>query len=174
MNPKEKPVKKELSPARALALNGLLGALALVLSALEMLLPAMPFLPPGAKLGLSNLATMYAAGCVGLFPALCIAVIKGLFAGMLRGGTAMLMSLAGGLLSTLVMWSVFRWKRFGLMGVGVLGALAHNAAQLAVAWALTSAAVFWYAPVLILFSVATGTITGILLRVVMPLLEKLK
>ena len=159
--------------ASFLALNGLLGALALVLSALETLLPAMPFLPPGAKLGLSNLATMYAAGCIGLFPALCIAVMKGLFAGLLRGITAMLMSLTGGICSTLIMWAVSRRDRFGMIGVGILGALAHNAAQLLVAWALTSAAVLWYTPVLILFSLLTGTVTGVLLRVVMPLLKKL-
>ena len=164
---------KKVSPARFLAVNGLLGALALVLSALEMMLPAMPFLPPGAKLGLSNLATMYAVGSTGLLPALCIALIKGLFAGMMRGMTAMLMSLAGGFLSTLVMWAVFRCRQLGMMGVGILGALAHNAAQLFTAFLLTSAAVFWYAPILVLFSLISGTLTGILLRVIMPVLHKI-
>ena len=70
-----------LSPrTQRIAFNGLLGTLALVLSAWEGMLPPIPVLPPGAKLGLSNLVTMYAAGTVGLGPALCIAILKGLFA----------------------------------------------------------------------------------------------
>ena len=37
-----------------------LGALAIVLSALENLIPPLPMMPPGAKLGLSNIVTMFA------------------------------------------------------------------------------------------------------------------
>lgn len=44
-----------------IALIGLLGALALVLGILENLLPPLPGMPPGAKAGLSNLVTMFAA-----------------------------------------------------------------------------------------------------------------
>lgn len=164
-----------ISPAaRSVAFNGLLGALALVLSAVEGMLPPIPMLPPGAKLGLSNIVTMYAAGAVGLGPALCIAVIKGLFAGMMRGATALMMSLAGGVLSTLVMWLLLRLKSrpFGTIGLGVAGALSHNAAQLLVAVLLTTPAVAWYVPWLIVFGVCSGILTGLVLRVVMPFLDK--
>ena len=122
-------------PAGALALTGLLGAVALALSFLEGLLPPLPLLPPGAKLGLSNLATMYAAGALGLPYALFLAVFKGCFALLTRGAVAGCMSLAGGLLSTLVMWLTFRKARASLAVVGVCGALSHNAAQLLVAYA---------------------------------------
>ena len=71
-------------------------ALAIVLSALENLIPPLPMMPPGAKLGLSNIVTMFAAGTFGLIPALAIALLKALFAGATRGVTALLMSLAGG------------------------------------------------------------------------------
>ncbi|MCY1712912.1 Gx transporter family protein [Caproiciproducens galactitolivorans] len=169
------PSKLNLSPrTRSVAFNGLLTALALVLSAIELALPPLPLLPPGAKLGLSNLVTMYAAGAVGLAPALCIAVIKGLFAGITRGFTAMLMSLSGGLLSTLVMWLLLRIKSrpFGLVGLGVAGALSHNAAQLLVASLLTTPAVLYYLPWLILFGILSGIVTGLVLSVMMPLLDK--
>ncbi|QEY33776.1 Gx transporter family protein [Caproiciproducens galactitolivorans] len=164
-----------LSPrTRSIAFNGLLTALALVLSAIELTLPPLPLLPPGAKLGLSNIVTMYATGAVGLGPALCIALIKGLFAGVTRGFTAMLMSLSGGLLSTLVMWLLLRvnGSPFGLIGLGVAGALSHNAAQLFVAFLLTTPAVLYYLPWLILFGVLSGIVTGLVLRVMMPLLNK--
>ena len=83
--------------AEHIALIGLLGALALVLGILENLLPPLPGMPPGAKAGLSNLVTMFAAGAIGLPAALFIAAIKGLFAFLTRGVSAGLMSLCGGL-----------------------------------------------------------------------------
>ena len=161
------------SPAAKVSFTGILGALALALAALENLLPPIPVLPPGAKLGLSNIATMYAAQSVGLLPALCIALIKGLFAGMTRGAIAMLMSLSGGICSTLLMWLFLRKDPplFGWCGVGILGSLAHNGAQLCVAALLTSPAVAFYIPWLILFGVLSGRLTGLVLRVIMPVLN---
>ena len=44
------------------AFTGLLAALALSFSFLEGLIPPIPVLPPGAKLGLSNIVVLYAAG----------------------------------------------------------------------------------------------------------------
>jgi heptaprenyl diphosphate synthase len=159
---------------RSVAFNGLLAALALTLSAVELMLPPIPLMPPGAKLGLSNIITMYAASQVGLIPALCIAVIKGLFAGITRGATAMMMSLSGGVLSTFITWALLHLKKnpFGLIGLGVAGALSHNAAQLLVAMFLTTPAVIYYLPFLIIFGVIFGIITGLVLRVIMPLLGK--
>lgn len=159
---------------KRMTLTALLGALALVLSSLELLLPPLPMLPPGAKPGFSNIVTMYAAGSVGLLPALGIALIKGIFAGVTRGFTAFLMSTCGGLLSTLAMGLLLRWKGqpFGLIGVGIAGAVAHNAAQLLVAILLTSPSAIYYAPVLLVFSVVTGTATGLILRAVLPALDK--
>ena len=49
------------SRAKQVALLGMLGAVAIVLSWLEGMLGPVPGLPPGAKLGLSNVATMLAA-----------------------------------------------------------------------------------------------------------------
>ena len=145
-----------------------------MLSAWEGMLPPIPVLPPGAKLGLSNLVTMYAAGTVGLGPALCIAILKGLVAGITRGFVAMLMSLSGGVASTLVMWFFLRLKGnpFGMIGLGVAGALSHNAAQLCVAALLKTPAIVWYIPWLLLFGVCSGILKGLVLRAVMPLLDK--
>lgn len=154
---------------------GLLGALALTLSGLELLLPPLPMLPPGAKPGLSNIVTMYAASALGLPSALALALLKGLFAGVTRGATAFLMSTCGGLLSTLVMGLMLKWgKGFGLIGVGVAGALSHNAAQLGVAALLTTGAVVAYLPFLLLFALLTGTLTGLILRAALPALEHVR
>ena len=45
------------SKSGRVAFTALLAALALALSFLEGLLPPLPMMPPGAKLGLSNIAT---------------------------------------------------------------------------------------------------------------------
>ena len=80
--------------SRKIAVCGLLGALALALTLLEGMLPPIPGLPPGARPGLSNIVTMFAAGSLGLPYALAIALIKGVFAFLTRGVTAGLMSLS--------------------------------------------------------------------------------
>ena len=64
---------------KRLALMGLLFALAMALSFLESLLPALPMLPPGIRLGLSNIVTMYALFALGPVSGYTIAVLKSLF-----------------------------------------------------------------------------------------------
>lgn len=164
-----------LGAARRVAVTGLLGALALTLSLLEGMLPPVPTLPPGAKLGLSNIAVLCAVQSLGLLPALGIALVKAVFAGLTRGGIAFLMSLSGGLLSTVLVFILSRLKRprFGLLGLGIAGALAHNFGQLLTATLLTSLAAAWYAPWLIGFGVLFGAVTGVVLRVTMPVLNRL-
>ena len=159
--------------AESLALIGLLGALALVLGILENLLPPLPGMPPGAKAGLSNLVTMFAAGAIGLPAALFIAAIKGLFSFLTRGVSAGLMSLCGGLLSTLIMGILWKKTKFTPVFIGVCGAFGHNLAQLLVALWLTGFGALGYIPALALYSVVCGICTGLLLQVLLPLLEKL-
>lgn len=161
------------SSAKFVAFTGILAALAVVLSLLENLLPPVPGMPPGAKLGLSNIVSMYTAGCVGFFPAMAVALVKGLFAFLTRGITAGLMSTVGGLFSTLIVW-LLKKLRFGLLGASAAGALAHNAAQLMIACLLTSSAVLYYAPILVLLGTASGILTGLVLGVLLPPLEKLQ
>lgn len=159
--------------SRKIAVCGLLGALALVLTLLEGMLPPIPGLPPGARPGLSNIVTMFSAGSLGLPYALAIALIKGVFAFLTRGVTAGLMSLSGGLMSTLAMWAVWKKTRFSLLFTGVCGALAHNAAQLCIAVLLTGRAALFYIPAMLLLSIVCGLCTGLVLRLLLPLLEKL-
>lgn len=159
-----------------IALVAVLGAQALALSYLENFIPAVPGLPPGAKPGFSNIVTMFAASSLGLPGALCITLIKSVFAGITRGATAFLMSGVGGLFATIAMVLLLRMQKnpFGIMGISVMAAIAHNAGQLLVAcWISgTPALVAGYGPFLLLFAVLTGAVTGTILRIVMPALQK--
>ncbi len=157
------------------ALLGILAAQALALSFLENLLPAMPFLPPGVKLGLSNIVTMFTAGTFGFGPALAVTLIKSLFALLTRGVTAFFMSLGGGLLSTVAMCLMMKFAKdkFGFIGVAVVSAVCHNLGQLAVSIIVTKTTAFvYYTPVLLLSGIVMGIITGIVFKAVMPLLMK--
>lgn len=159
-----------------IALVAVLGAQALALSYLENFIPAVPGLPPGAKPGFSNIVTMFAASSLGLPGALCITLIKSVFAGITRGTTAFLMSGVGGLFATVVMVIFLRMQKnpFGIMGISVMAAIAHNAGQLIVACSIsgTPALAVGYGPFLLIFAVLTGTVTGTILRIVMPALQK--
>lgn len=154
---------------------GLLSAVALILSAVENMIPALPFALPGMKLGLSNLAVMFALELCSLPGAVCVVAAKAVFALLTRGVTAFFMSLAGGVLATLAMWMMLRIKKlqFGCLGIGIAGAFLHNCGQLLVALVLVSDAVYAYFPVLSLASVATGALTGLVYYIIMPHLKRI-
>lgn len=157
-----------------IALFGVLSAVALTLSYLEGLIPTVAFMPPGAKMGFSNIATMFAASSMGLVSALAITFIKALFAGITRGVTAFFMSFCGGILSTVTMYLLFKLsKKTGYMAIGIICALVHNFGQLIVAIITAgNLSVLGYAPVLLISGTVTGAVTGTVLRAVMPSLER--
>lgn len=170
-------MNKNKDLTRKIALTGIMCALALALSYLETLIPAYPGFPPGAKPGLSNIVTMFMAGGAGPLYAFFITVIKGLFAGVTRGFTAMLMSLSGGILSTAAACLLFRFtnNKLGYIGISIVCAVCHNIGQLAAACIIsgTASLVVGYGPLLLIFAVVTGLLTGAILKAVMPTLAKI-
>jgi heptaprenyl diphosphate synthase len=165
---------RDSSRVRRIAGTGLLFALALVLQFVESLVPS-PFpMAPGIKLGLSNIVTMFCLFSVGLKEALFIAVLKGLFAFITRGPAAGILSLAGGLLSVLLMTAVQKLGQSDGI-TSITGAVGHNLGQLAAECVMMkSAAALYYGPLLIVSGVVMGTVTAYVLHVLKPYLEKLR
>jgi len=161
---------------KRITFTALMTAIAVVLSFVESLLPTAYYMPPGSKLGLSNIPVMFSASKLTVGETLLIVFAKSMFVFITRGFTAFCMSLAGGILSALCMIFIFRkTSGFGYMGIGILSALCHNAGQLIVSFFLVqTTAIVGYAPVLLIASVGTGFLTGTLLRLVMPYYTKLK
>lgn len=159
------------------ALLGIFGAVALVLSFLEsMLVPDIPFLPVGAKPGLSNIITMYIAGTMGFPGAVYITMLKALFALITRGATGAFMSFSGGLLSTVAVCLLIKYQGrvFSYLGLGIVGAVMHNLGQLVAACIVSGTfALMNYGKYLLIFALITGTVTGSVLMVLMPRLEKI-
>lgn len=159
-----------MKPSQKTALLGMMAALAITLSFLESLLPALPFLPPGAKAGFSNIAVMFCLQTLGGPSALCVALLKSGFVLLTRGMTAFAMSFGGGMLATAISWICFRLNA-SLLLTGICSAVAHNTAQLLVAMALTATPqLFWYYPPLIIFALVAGSMTGLILTVSHPAL----
>ncbi len=169
---------KTKSLIQNIALVGILSAQAIAMSYLESLIPAIPGFPPGAKPGLSNIVTMFAAGSLGIWQALYITLAKASFAGITRGFTAFLMSIAGGLLSTVAAVVLLKSKKnvFGYIGIGIICAVCHNIGQLCVACIISGTPKLFvsYGSFLLLAAAATGFITGSILKHIMPILEKQK
>lgn len=163
------------SAARRTALLGILCAEAIALSALEGLIPQ--FIPvPGIKPGFSNIVTMYAVISLGTPYALLITLFKAAFAVLTRGVTAGILSLCGGLMSLAVMVVFFRLLpgRLGLLGTAVLSSVFHNAGQLLAAAFILGKDTLRLFPVLTLAAVVTGILTGTVLKLTVPILEKQK
>ena len=160
---------------KRITFTALMTAMAVVLSFVESLLPTAYFMPPGSKLGLSNIPVMFSASRLSVGETLLIVVAKSVFVFITRGFTAFCMSIAGGLLSSICMMLLLRKKTgFGYVGIGILSAVCHNIGQLSVSFLMVqSSAVIGYAPVMLVASVVTGILTGTILRLVMPYFSKL-
>ena len=163
--------------SKRVALYGILGALSLVLSFFEgVLIPEIPFLPPGAKLGLSNLVTMYASSIGGLTGGLYIVLMKSAFALITRGATAGFMSLAGGLFSCITVCLMLKGEGriFSFFGIGVASAVMHNLGQLIASCIITGTPeLLSYGKYLMVFALVTGAVTGTALLLLMPRLRKI-
>ena len=161
------------------ALDGILAALALTLSFLEGMLPDAAFLPPGAKLGLANIAIMFAVISVGYADGFIIMLIKSGFVFLTRGPTAFIMSITGGTLSYIALILIIAVskrfnKDFSYAGISVICAVIHNIGQTAAASIYMSTNLITsYLPLLIVTGIISGLITGVILKTVMPSLLKI-
>lgn len=169
-------LSENMDRIQVMVFTGLLYGIALILSLVESLFPIMPALFPGIKLGLSNIAVMYAVFFLGAKQAYMITILKASFVLITRGFIAGTLSLAGGLLSITGMFLIlflFRDK-VSYMGVSIIGAVSHNVGQFLVVMFIYIGTSIWvYLPVLLVFGVIAGIITATLLRIVMPAIKKL-
>ncbi len=159
--------------AKKTAYLGMLTALAFVFSYIESLLP-IHLGVPGIKLGLANLVVIVALYTMGIKTACALSLVRIVLVGFTFGNPAsMIYSLAGGILSLLVMILAKRFKAFSVTGVSVLGGVFHNLGQIAVAaLAVETASLFYYLPMLVLSGTIAGIVIGVLASVLIQRLTK--
>ncbi|MBR5230471.1 MAG: Gx transporter family protein [Firmicutes bacterium] len=156
------------SRSRKLALGAMFAALALIFSYVEALIP-IPVPIPGVKLGVANLVILIAIYRLGFRYALTINCIRIVVAGLLFSGVfGMIYSFAGGILSIVVMYLLYRTKLFSMVGISMAGGVAHNLGQLATACLIVSNIRLMSYFAVLLFS---GLISGILIGILAHLIE---
>ncbi|MBQ6820570.1 MAG: Gx transporter family protein [Clostridium sp.] len=156
---------------------GLLVAQALVLHIIERSIPV-PFITPGAKLGLANLITVIALYTLdNKRDAFLILFLRLLLSTMFGGNLSSLMySTAGGVLSFISMVAVkelFKDK-VSIVGVSSTGAIFHNIGQLLIASLIVkNIGVMLYLPILSTIGIGTGIFVGIAANYIVAQLKKL-
>lgn len=155
------------------AVMAMLVAAAMIFSYVESLIPV-NFGIPGMKLGIANLVTVTGLYFLALPEVLLIVVMRVLLTGFLFGnGMSIIYSLAGGILSTLVMALLKRSRIFSELGISVAGGISHNIGQLTVAAVtIESGKLFYYLPALLIAGTLTGLLIGIVSRKLIPVVKK--
>lgn len=156
-----------------IATSAMFVCLALVFSYVEVLVPFSVGIP-GVKLGLANLVIIIALYEMDFKYAFVINAIRIVIAGLLFSGFfGMMYSIAGGLLSILVMWALKKTGLFSMIGVSMAGGLAHNLGQLLVAAFLVSnLKMFIYFPILMFSGIGSGILIGIVSYIIDKKLPK--
>lgn len=151
--------------AKRVAYSAILIALAMIFSYVEVLIP-FHFGIPGIKLGLANLVVVMALYILKPAQTLVISIVRIVLVSFLFGSmSSMLYSLAGGVLSFLVMLLLRKNKGFSVMGVSIAGGVSHNVGQLLVAAVVVeNMSVFYYMPVLLVAGVVTGMLIGVVAK----------
>jgi len=152
----------------------LLVALAMVLSWLESLVPVSAAVP-GMKLGLTNLVVIFALYRMRPEDAAMISLVRVLLVSFTFGNAyAFAYSLAGAVLSLIIMWGLKKSDRFSTVGVSIAGGVGHNLGQILVAaLVLETDRIFFYLPVLMVSGIAAGVCIGLLGGIITERLKKL-
>lgn len=153
-----------MNRTRELVFTALLVSIALAVSLIESMIP-MPFMVPGAKLGLSNMIILVTLLNFSFKRGFQVAVLKSILLMLVTGfGPSFLYSFAGAVFSTCMMGISLKYfsKAFSTIGVSIIGAVAHNFAQITVAsFVLGNVMVYTYLPFLTFVGMVTGYFVGL-------------
>ena len=150
-----------MTNSKKIAYCAMLTTLSMIFAYIETLIP-FSFGIPGIKLGLANLVVLTGLYFMPAGWVFTVLVLKVTLVSFLFGNLSMLIySMAGGILSFLVMLAVKRAKGFSMIGVSIAGGVSHNIGQLAVAvLVVESMAPLSYMPILMLAGAAAGLLIG--------------
>lgn len=157
------------SISRRVSSGAMLVALAMIFSYVESLIP-INLGVPGIKLGVANLVTVTGLYILAPMEVLLVVILRVLLVGFMFGnGMSILYSLAGGILSFLVMLLLKRIKGFSMIGISIAGGVSHNIGQIVVAMCvLENTKLIYYLPVLMIAGTVTGILIGVVSRKILP------
>ena len=172
MSDKKISTKSPKLTTRQLVTLSALIAVAMILSYVESMIPAFVAVP-GVKVGLSNIATVFALYALGWPYAICVSVVRVFLSALLFGNfVSLIYSLSGAALALLVMILLKKLDRFSSIGISVAGGVCHNAGQIIAACIVmeTTAIAIYIIPLII-----SGTIAGVVIGLISGnLVERIK
>lgn len=149
---------------KKIATIGMFVSFAVVLNIFENFIP-LPFVVPGAKLGLSNIITLLSIFLLGYKEAFLILFVRIILGAAFSGGLSGLMySFAGGMMSYFSMLAAIKifGKKVTAVGISATGSFFHSIGQIIVSvFVLANIRMFMYLPALSIASVISGTFTGL-------------
>lgn len=155
----------------------ILVAQALVLYVVESMIPV-PFITPGAKLGLANIITVVSLYSLSLADTFLIVILRIILSTLIAGSlSSFFFSLSGGILSLFAMYFVKKLgeKNVSIIGVSVMGSVFHNVGQvLAASLVVQNIRVISYLPILMIVSIGTGVFVGLTSKFLLIHLKKLR
>ncbi|MDD2190203.1 MAG: Gx transporter family protein [Eubacteriales bacterium] len=161
---------------QSMVLTALVFASALVIAAVENMLPPLPIAVPGVKFGLSNIAVMFALFFLEKKQAYTIGILKAGFVFITRGAIAGLLSFSGGMLSitAMILLMIIFKEKISYMVLGIFGAVSHNVGQFIVITIIYTGMSIWaYLPILLVSGIIAGIVTSTLLKFIMPAFNRL-
>lgn len=163
-----------MTKTKRMVLLSMLVAIALVIYLIE---AQIPVLFPGIKLGLANSISLVALILLGWREAFLIMILRTLLGSIFGGGMpAFIFSLAGGILSNIVMVLLYKYlkKYISVPTISVCGAVFHNIGQLLVAgFIINDLRIYVYLPFLLIAAIVAGYFIGILSSILISRLEKI-
>ena len=157
--------------SKKVSLYGFLTAAALLFGYVEYLVP-LNFIAPGVKLGISNGVILMLILSNKLKAAMMINIARILLSGLLFASPfSLIFSLSAGVISTLIMIILSRFKAFGIIGISALGGIIHNIVQVLVAKFTVGNGVLFYLPYLLLAGALAGIAVGLLVSMIFKRLK---
>lgn len=142
---------------------GLAASCALILSYIEAMLPPIYAAVPGIKVGLPNIVILFLLYRFGVKEAAAVSFVRLVISMMLFGNPTMFIySAAGAVLSLLLMFICKKTSLFSMVGVSVVGGIAHNLGQIFCAMLLLETAeIGYYMFVLAISGILAGIFIGL-------------
>ena len=153
---------------KKLATLAMAAAVAMILSYLESMIPAFVAIP-GIKIGLANIAVVFALYKLGWKEAAAISLVRVVVVSLVftSNPSTLFYSLAGAVLSMLGMLGLKKTGLFSTIAVSVTGGVLHNVGQIGMACILLETNVVkYYLPYLILSGTLAGVAIGVAAAVV--------
>ena len=159
---------------KRLTLLSILLAISIVVSIIEATAIVIPI--PGVKLGLANVVTLLIMFIYGERDAFMVLILRIVLVGLLIGtifNVGFYLSLAGGMVAYTMMFLFKRLNRFSLVGISIMGAFGHSVGQIVMAiFIIERVELIYYFPYILVLSVATGVVTGLVATRALVIMKK--